>query len=573
MAPPRFEEAVTAMTLPENRFDVTIICTTDDYQANFWMTKLKKKNTTSTSSTTKTDSMFPLIVAISEDWTNPSGAGNGLGTLYAWKKACAYVSKQQQYQHIDLDDLLHTGIISAALYHTAGKGTRLAPLPASENNNKPGVKLPFPNHLTVLEAVVRQTGIYASSRKGRLSVFWGDQVFLPPSVENFVYQPQHHIDIMCTLLGETAPTAEEWIEQGLDKYGVIIKLQPKNETEDDDTIAEAVQVEKVSHETATSMLKTLGTIAQVGPSLGSFSVSAAILKGLCEEYAVELTEKIVKLDTDPHFWMPLTLPEDSYVRLMSQKDVDEKTSSTHHQRMKSFSERFLLQQQQQQKHTNNTKQFGLFGAVDVGKDACWWDYGQLHLYSKNSLLLLDDSNPESKLLRKFLGVDGGPLTGTFATSNVYLDHSYTFDCNIADGSIKDSLLSHVTAREINADGAILVNCVAPKITAGKGSILYNIIGEKEIICEPGQVMVAVSNDNTNSDIGNDGQHHHHGYEHAMEIKSRMDIDGGTAWKIKVEGNLLSFEDVWKNNKNSDISKIDLRRKELYTILGGNVFGK
>jgi hypothetical protein len=31
------------------------------------------------------------------------------------------------------------GKVSAALYHTAGKGTRLAPLPASENNNKPGV--------------------------------------------------------------------------------------------------------------------------------------------------------------------------------------------------------------------------------------------------------------------------------------------------------------------------------------------------------------------------------------------------------------------------------------------------
>ena len=29
-----------------------------------------------------------------------------------------------------------------ALYHTAGKGTRLAPLPGAENNNKPGVKLP-----------------------------------------------------------------------------------------------------------------------------------------------------------------------------------------------------------------------------------------------------------------------------------------------------------------------------------------------------------------------------------------------------------------------------------------------
>jgi hypothetical protein len=30
--------------------------------------------------------------------------------------------------------------------------------------------------LTILEAVLKQTGVYAPSRKGRLSVFWGDQV-------------------------------------------------------------------------------------------------------------------------------------------------------------------------------------------------------------------------------------------------------------------------------------------------------------------------------------------------------------------------------------------------------------
>ena len=27
---------------------------------------------------------------------------------------------------------------AVAIYHTAGKGTRLAPLPGAENNNKPG---------------------------------------------------------------------------------------------------------------------------------------------------------------------------------------------------------------------------------------------------------------------------------------------------------------------------------------------------------------------------------------------------------------------------------------------------
>lgn len=56
-------------------------------------------------------------------------------------------------------------------------------MPGSENNNKPGVKLAVtadingkPSPLTILESVVKQTGVYAASRMGRLSVFWGDQV-------------------------------------------------------------------------------------------------------------------------------------------------------------------------------------------------------------------------------------------------------------------------------------------------------------------------------------------------------------------------------------------------------------
>lgn len=523
MSPARFEEAVTAMTLPENRFDVTIICTTDDHQAAFWMSKLDSGS----------DSQFPLVVAVSEDWNSSGGAGNGLGTLYAWNKACDYA--KEHCNNLDLQELLAKNEISASLYHTAGKGTRMAPLPASENNNKPGVKLPFPNQCTVLEAVVRQTGIYASSRKGRLSVFWGDQVFLPPSVENYLYEPTHHVDIMCTLLGDTAPTAEEWSAQGLDKYGVIAVLEGD--------AREAAQVEKVSHETATQMLEQLGTIAQVGPSLGSFSVSAAILSGLCTEFATELTEKTGKLDTDPHFWMPLTLPENSYVTLMSQKGVDEETSKAHFARMKAFSDAF--------KSTNNA--LGLFGAVDVGKDACWWDYGQLKLYSQNTLLLLDDENPESKLLRKFLDITEGPTTDN--TGDVTMSNTYTFDSKLGSGAIRDSVLSKVSAKEIYADGAIIVNCVAPRISAGKGAILYNLIGDTEIVAEPGKVCVAVTSEDGSS----------------IEIASKMDIDGGKAWKQVVEGNPLSFEEVRNQNMNADISKVDTKRKEAYAKYSETIF--
>jgi hypothetical protein len=132
----RFEAAVTAMTLPENRFDVTIICTTDDYQAEFWMSQLDHNHASPTSES-EPSSLFPMVLAVSEDWEGGSGAGNGLGTLYAWTKACAYAKRHKN--NVDLEALLKEGTISASLYHTAGKGTRMAPLPASENNNKPGV--------------------------------------------------------------------------------------------------------------------------------------------------------------------------------------------------------------------------------------------------------------------------------------------------------------------------------------------------------------------------------------------------------------------------------------------------
>merc|ERR1719148_399212 len=168
------ESAMAAMTDPASPalFDVTIVCTTDDHQAAYWMERLGRGVCKRSGDG---GGAYPMVLAVSEDWSSPSGAGNGLGTLYAFRKACR-VAKEKH--GVDLAAEMDAGKVSAALYHTAGKGTRLAPLPASENNNKPGVKLPVSQKLsdgsyapiTVLEAVVKQTGVYAPSRKGRLSV-------------------------------------------------------------------------------------------------------------------------------------------------------------------------------------------------------------------------------------------------------------------------------------------------------------------------------------------------------------------------------------------------------------------
>ena len=131
------DAALSVMTNAESPalYDVTIVCTTDDYQAEYWTKRLSEGVCHDPSSTADGSSPFPMVLAVSEDWS-AGGAGNGLGTLYAYQKA-ARVARDKH--GVDLDDLLRDKTISAALYHTAGKGTRLAPLPASENNNKPGV--------------------------------------------------------------------------------------------------------------------------------------------------------------------------------------------------------------------------------------------------------------------------------------------------------------------------------------------------------------------------------------------------------------------------------------------------
>lgn len=521
------DKAMKAMTDSTSRslYDVTIVCTTDDHQADYWMKRLAEGICKSDDPS----SSFPIVLAVSEDWSK-GGAGNGLGTLYAYEKACRVAKEKHS---IDLTGLLSEGKVSAALYHTAGKGTRLAPLPASENNNKPGVKLPVCHELsdgsfapiTVLEAVVKQTGIYAASRKGRLSVFWGDQIFVPSA--EFKYTPTHHADIMCTLL-ETAPSAEEWAAKGLDKYGVIaVSSGPEKN---------AAQVEKVDHPTATKMLKVLGDIGRVGPSLGSFSLSAALLQALCEEYKSELTSKTGKFDTDPHFWMPLTLPVDDYIALMNQKGVDGETSKKHHERMSVMKEKFEM------------GSMGLFGAVDVGIDACWWDYGLLKLYSQNNLKFLD-TDKSSDLLREFFAVTGKQMNSEIGEAVTVDDTSLVSSCKIKSGSITNSVLAGVESPDVIIDGAIVVNCTARKIVAPKNCILYNLIDDSEegIIATEGDVIVAVTDESGKM----------------MTLRSKHSICGGKAWKEKVAGNEMTFEEVMIKNFNSNVTAIEKKRSELF----------
>lgn len=502
-------------------FDVVIVCCSSVKQAQFWQTRL----TQGKGSVMPSDA---AVLAVDEDW--PGGAGNALGTLYAFKKAQALA-----LETLGLDILagLIAGKLSVGLYHTAGKGTRLAPLPGSENNNKPGVKLPCtiivdgkPQPITILEAVVKQTGCYAKSRPGRLSVFWGDQVFIPTAPAE--YTVDHHIDILCSLgpmLSET-----EWQAKGMDKYGLIARSKS----------GDAAQVEKVSHATAVQLLAGLGEIESVGASLGSFSLSSLMLVSLLEEFAKELDAKKGKFDSDPHLWMPMTLEKSSYLHLMGQKGIDSTVSSTHYDRIRAMLETFNSKPE--------ASALGLFGPVDVGQGVLWWDYGQLKLYQKNTMFLTESSR-DAAMMRKFLGME--EQTGCVRDSEVINTSIDDISCVSSSwlgsnsegettGFVRNSVLSNVRCKHIEADGCVLINVTAECVIARPGSIIYNILDDKNSagLIENGTLKVGEKDVIV-------GVFDEAGMQSVM--RSNLDTDGGKAWDVKLPDNTQSFAEVYQGN--------------------------
>ena len=486
-------------------YDAVVVCTSNAAQEAYWQERLEATRGQAAKA-------GAVIVAVHEDWA-ADGAGNGLGTLYAYTKAKAKAA----LQGADLDAVLASGG-TVGIYHTAGKGTRLAPLPGAENNNKPGVKLPslveiapgVTSELTILEAVVRQTGCYAPHRAGRCSVFWGDQIFVPAA--GHLPSGSHHADILAQM--GPMPSEEEWTLKGLDKYGLI--------TVND--AGEAAQVEKVSFETANKLLASFGTVTSVGPSLGSFSLSHEMLAALLDEFKSEIAGKQAKMDSDPHFWMPLTLAKDAYVSVMITKDESAEAAGAHHDRMQAFRAKLP-----------STR--GVFGAIDVGEGCYWWDYGQLKLYLTNNVLAMKDTE-EAAALRDYLKIpDGGTQASELGAGVALAGGSIVLASKIGSGSVNNTIASHVTTGECNANGCMLINVTAKKIHANN-CIVYNVVDDSEdgLVLPDGAVVTNVFMESGDK----------------LVQTSSVTTDGGKVFKSRLSANPYSFNDVYKMNQDTDV---------------------
>ena len=364
----RFIEHIHSFPSKGEGMDLLIISCSTSELANYWEEHLNRQK----GSLIKKSA---VVISVVEDWQD--GAGNGFGTLYALKKAKERLGSLQG---------------SIAIYHTAGKGTRLAPLTLAEHNNKPGVELPaiLPSDpskrpLSILEMVILQTAPFAPRMENRIAVFWSDQLFIPS--KDLDTPPTSPIELLAKR------SMADWSQYGLVSFrGQFFgKVSP-------------------------SQFHQLGLTHDIGINMGSFSISKELGEELLQFYHFELTHKLGKLDTDSDLWMPASLSKDTFLKL---RPLDEK---------KFDKVRTLLKPSH-------------FSIQDIGENAWWWDFGTLYNYYHNCMKLLGESE-ESQDLRHLFGHEQGD--------------SLCIQSNLSDCEVKQSILMHVDAHSVVFDHAICI---------------------------------------------------------------------------------------------------------------------
>jgi len=389
-----------------NGFDYIIIVSSTKEQSIFWKNRFEALKGQILPNNAK-------IISIEENW--PGGAGQFLGTLYAFKKAKILKQKGKKI----------------AIYHTSGMGKRMAPISLTEQAGKTAIKLPKlikingkKDFLRLLDAVVFSTQIYASTRENRLSVFWGDQIIIP---EKDVKLEDHPIEIFA-IKGKIPKTEKQW-DKEFNNYGIFFS--------DGKTISER---EKVSWEDFLEL-----KAKWIAKSLGFFSISFDFLKFLLNEYKEDLDKKEKRMDMEPDLWIPLSTTKKEYVRTGG--------NARYWQRVQKIKKKFKEIQ-----------------IKDLGEKTFWWDFGKVSLYQKY-LLKTTENSLEGETLRDFFGLKKFWVLKSKSIKNSILinsrvqgkiENSIVISAKIKNIEVKDSVIFDSEAFQIKGEKMVVYNLQEPK---------------------------------------------------------------------------------------------------------------
>lgn len=465
-----------------------IIIVASNHNSKYWEWRLLQSRNKILSKKTK-------IICVEEDWNWKEGAGQLLGTLYAFEKANK-ISR--------LKSILKKGG-SVAIYHTAGYGKRMSPICGTEGNNKPAIKLPSPieiekkpNLLTLLEAVILSTQIYAKTRKGRICVFWSDQVLIPsrnPKIETFLPVEIFGIKKKVRL------SKKEW-EKFWKNYGILIpKVGPG-----------VIQREKLEWKEIKN-LQEKGYLRKNGKketalsiSMGCFSISFEFLEELLKEFSKELEFKNRKLDTDPDLWMPLTSTKKDFLK-------NNGVNLIYWKRINKFKKRIQKKLKKQE----------IIGEKNIGENSLWWDYGNLSFYYRNVLKTVEESD-EGSAARLFFDVKNF-LIKRKRNKDVNIKNSLLINSEVK-GEIKNSVILGSKLEKAKIENAIVINSDI-KTLIGKNILVYYLKDDERIKMSPNEVITDI--------ILGPGT--------TVRMKTDLIRDSKKDWKIRLPQNPFSYSEI------------------------------
>jgi len=466
-------------------WNTVIIVSSTKTEAEFWSATLKNS-----------DVIHPKtrVFSIFEDWAG--GAGQLLGTLNALIET-----------HLSLSSLKTT-----AIYHTAGKGTRIAPIGLTEAG-KGAVKLPFKNKtITLLEAVIKQTTPFSKTRKGRLCVFWADAIFIPE--RNITFEGKHHIELF-GIEDKIPDNGKKWRENW-QSYGLIIPDGKQIILKEKQSWAELKTL---------AAKKILKKQPGASKNMGCFSISKEFLCALLEEFKKELMEKKGKLDTDPHLWMPLTSLRADF---RNKKLWD---------RINTFKKKFLKKAvsphaAEKTSLPHSQKAPLLIGAKNLGGRTFWWDFGSIKLFHRNTMKMLEKS-AEGAAMRRFFEIKTQNGAG--------IKNSIVAGSKIR-GKIENSIILSTRSKKLKAKNSIIINCLLKKGNFSN-SIAYNCV---ELNNMEGKKSIT-------TDIFCPGRG-------KIRLMTSPDRDGKKDWDTKIFSNCFSYSGIARLLKKSDPAETKKERK-------------
>jgi hypothetical protein len=494
--------------------DIVIVVSSSCDGADFWQKRLTGADGIKGSGAIVKDSAIVLSVSES-NWRGP--AGNGLGTINAFYQA-GYKAKELGLIDTagdDIDGIFrafsdHAAGKSVFMFHTAGKGTRLAPLTAAEYNSKSRIKLPGEvktkegiRPITVLESAIRAASIYAPSRRDRLSVFWGDQVLL--NELDVTFDGGHDVEIFVQSVT---------IDEGISAYGFVI---PKEN-------GECLLREKLDERRIRKMFPEVsGTILR---SIGSFSLSFEFFASLADSEKEAVLARKGELNTDRDWWQAFTSDIKEYTDLALEKGVPAESAEKRWRKTKRIREKFCSRE----KPPGNER--GLIGFKDVGSGSLWLDYGRNSCLTHNTLILTKNSL-DAEAARTFFDVNKNFIEDIHS-GEADIENSIVIASRIGKGKIKNCVIISSDIDHIHAEGSLIVGSKVARLNSD-GALCYNVVSNEEDLKE-GDVLVNVF-------LPDEGR---------VIMRTALSRDGQADWMNdeKVMGNKFSYGELAEKIKDT-----------------------